>query len=268
MSSMQPRTLVRRLAILVALVVVLGTVISAHVMVVNASNPPGPCLASENGQIKVVNGVIYKCLVSGGAHVWVKVGIIAMQANANLMYVSAELGYGDGYYGMLRARSSGVGVQEQYALANLGNGLWALNSQANNLSVSAEFGYSGGDHGMLRARANDIEDYEKFYLYQVGSQYAFQSYTQPGTCCYVSTEIAYGGAEYAMLRARATSVGGWERYNFHFYSSFPSSLSATEAGATPSVGKAIGAPKFDSVAATCDLPSGATVSCLKLLSFA
>jgi hypothetical protein len=198
-----------------------------------------------------------------------------MTANANQLIVAAELGYGGGYYGMLRARSGGVGLTEQFALADLGSGLWALNSQANDLSVSAEFGYGGADNGMLRARASDIWDYEKFYLYQIGSQYAFQSYTQPGTCCYVSTEIGYGGFQYGMLRARALSVGGWELYNFTYYNppAAPSApkmaaASTSSAGATPTARKATSAPKFKSEAAKCVLPSGSTVSCRKLLGFA
>ena len=79
--------------------------------------------------------------------------------------------------------------------------------------MTAEFGFGGSNNGIVEAQAVVIDDWEKFYLYQIGSQYAFQSYLPPNsTCCYVSTEIGYGGSEYGVLRARAYSVGSWERY--------------------------------------------------------
>lgn len=256
-------SLVRPTALMVALVLAAGLVLSTHVIVANASSPPGPCLPSENGREVISNGKIWKCVVANGQHQWIQIGIIAITANANGLIVSDEVGYGGSWYGMLRARSSYVGITEEFALANLGGGLWALNSEATNLSVSAEFGYGGGDWGMLRARASNIADYEKYYLYQIGSQYALQSYTQPGTCCYVSTEIGYGGSEYAMLRARASSVGSWELYYFTFYSAFPSG-SAT-ASSTPQ--QAASAPNFKTEPATCHLASG-DVKCQKVIAFA
>jgi hypothetical protein len=186
-----------------------------------------------------------------------------MTANANNAFVSAELGYGGGFYGMLRARASAFGPWEDFALGNLGDGTWTLVSEANGLAVSAEFGYGGGQNGMLRARADNVLEWERYYLYSIGSQYAFQSYLPQGSpCCYVSTEMGYGGTEAAMLRARATQVGPWELYNFSWLTS------PNRAAATPPLGQTIAAPKFNSVAATCRLPSGSTLSCRKLVSFA
>jgi hypothetical protein len=177
--------------------------------------------------------------------------------------VSRALGYGGDWYGMLRGRADTLGPWEEYALGDLGDGTWALVSRANNGAVSAEFGYSGAYNGMLRARADNVLDWERYYLFSIGSQYALQSYLPPNsTCCYVSTELDYGG----MLRARATQVGSWELYNFYYFDPF--AASATGAAATSSVRKAIAAPKFNSVPATCRLPSGSTVSCRGLVSFA
>ena len=163
----------------------------------------------------------YECRcheVSGGYDTlceWVEVEEDGEESNANYGFVSAELGYTGGYYGMLRARSGSIGPWEQYSIGSSGDtdGTWAIRSVANNLYVSSEFGYSGGDDGLQRARASVIGDWEKFFLYQIGGQFAWQSYYPYGSaCCYVSTEMGYTGFEFEMLRARAYSVGSWELY--------------------------------------------------------
>jgi len=212
-----------RHALRVVVAIVFAVVMSipglSHALPAMATTPPGNCDVSEDGQRAYSGFILYECrceIVSNGTDVvcsWQVVSKDALQANANGLYASTELGYGGSYYAMLRARSGSIGPWEQYTLGGSGDGsTWTLRSLANGLYVSAEFGYSGAYFGMLRARASVIGDYEKFYLYQIGSMYAFQSYTQPGTCCYVSTEIGNGGFSYAMLRARAYSVGGWEQY--------------------------------------------------------
>jgi hypothetical protein len=183
--------------------------------------PPGACTPEEDGNRIGYNGVWYECRCSRipGTTVWacnwVQVSKDALEANANYDYVSTELGYGGSYYAMLRARAYSIGPWEQYSLgdSNAGNGTWALRSLANDRYVTAEFGFGGSNYGILEAQAVVIDDWEKFYLYQIGSQYAFQSFLPPNsTCCYVSTEIGYGGSEYGVLRARAYSVGSWEKY--------------------------------------------------------
>ncbi len=209
----------------VGLAVVLAIAIASPVLTparpVHATTPPGPCEPWEDGNRIALNGVWYECrcrTVSGGTDVlcvWVQVSKNALQANANGDYVSTELGYTGSYYAMLRARAFSIGSWEQYSLGGSGDsdGTWALRSTANQRYVTAEFGFSGSNNGILEAQATVIGSWEKYYLYQIGSQYAFQSFLPPNsTCCYVSTEIGYGGSEYGVLRARAFSVGSWEKY--------------------------------------------------------
>ena len=45
-------------------------------------------------------------------------GFWFIQSDANNLYVSAELGYTGGNYGMLRARATSIGPWEQYVTAN------------------------------------------------------------------------------------------------------------------------------------------------------
>jgi hypothetical protein len=81
---------------------------------------------------------------------------VAIRSLANGKWVSAELGYSEPFYGMLRARASTIGPWETFnasvGLRNLAN--WKL--------VSAELGYTGGRNGMLRARASSFGPWESF----------------------------------------------------------------------------------------------------------
>src|SRR5205814_86811 len=74
----------------------------------------------------------YECRcheVSGGYDTlceWVEVEEDGEESNANYGFVSAELGYTGGYYGMLRARSGSIGPWEQYSIGSSGDtdGTW------------------------------------------------------------------------------------------------------------------------------------------------
>jgi hypothetical protein len=88
---------------------------------------------------------------------------VAIQSEWNNLFVSAELGYGWPYTGMLRARSSTVGPWERFDFVyQAGN--FAIRSEANGLYVSAELGYGSPDYGLLRARSDVISDWETFSL--------------------------------------------------------------------------------------------------------
>ncbi|MFI7148904.1 fascin domain-containing protein [Nonomuraea sp. NPDC050022] len=78
-------------------------------------------------------------------------------------YVSAELDYSGADYGMLRARSTGVGDWEKFRFECTGS-LCAIKSSKNNKYVSAEYAYEGSGYGMLRARADTAGPWEKFYV--------------------------------------------------------------------------------------------------------
>lgn len=212
----------------------------------HATTPPGPCEAWEEGQGGLAGGQVYVCncwAVPGDPPVkceWVLFEEAALEANANLKYATAQLDYGGDYAGMLRAGADAIGPWEHFMLSGsgAGDGTWVVRSVENRKLVSAEFAYPGDDNGMLRARANLIGDYEKFYLYQIGPQYALQSYLPPGsTCCYVSTELGFGGIRSAMLRARATVVGAWEKYwKIHLGGSFLLSSTPPAGGAKAPLG--------------------------------
>jgi hypothetical protein len=88
---------------------------------------------------------------------------VALQSEWNNLFVSAELGYGWPYTGMLRARSSTVGPWERFDLAYQG-GNFMIRSEANGLYVAAELGYGSPDYGLLRARSDVHGDWETFAI--------------------------------------------------------------------------------------------------------
>lgn len=90
----------------------------------------------------------------------------AIQSLANGLYVSTELGYSGGEYGMLRARAGAIGAWEQYRLEPIWDQLYAVKSLANGLYVSTELGYTSGWYGMLRARATSIGAWERHWLFR------------------------------------------------------------------------------------------------------
>jgi hypothetical protein len=81
---------------------------------------------------------------------------LAIRSLRNGKWVSAELGYGGGRYGMLRARADRIGPWETF------NGALGLRNVTNWKWVSAELGYGGGLYAMLRARASSYGPWEKF----------------------------------------------------------------------------------------------------------
>jgi hypothetical protein len=81
---------------------------------------------------------------------------LAIRSLRNGNWVSAELGYGGGRYGMLRARAASIGPWETF------NGASFFRNVANGRYVSAELGYTGGLDAMLRARATSVGPWERF----------------------------------------------------------------------------------------------------------
>lgn len=81
---------------------------------------------------------------------------LAIRSIRNGKWVSAELGYGGGRYGMLRARADSIGPWESF------NGALGLRNNKNWKYVTAELGYGGTLKGMLRARGSAYGPWEKF----------------------------------------------------------------------------------------------------------
>jgi hypothetical protein len=137
-------------------------------------------------------------------------GETSFQSVVNGRYVSAELGYTGGNYGMLRARATSIGPWEKFEVCGYTRDGYnidyeTIRSVANGRYVSAELGYTGGNYGMLRARATSIGPWEEFFTGMVDIQSISNG-------LYVSAELGYTGGNYGMLRARATSVGPWEEF--------------------------------------------------------
>lgn len=133
---------------------------------------------------------------------------LVLRSSANLMYVSAELGYGGDRYGELRARAAAQGPWEQWTVEPLNATDVALRSNANGLYVSAELGYGGDRYATLRARAYAVGPWEVFRLVSLSADtYAIVSVANG---LYVSAELNYSGDRYATLRARAYAIGPWE----------------------------------------------------------
>lgn len=133
--------------------------------------------------------------------------------------------------------------------------------------MSQEFGYGGFRWGELRARSNVIRQTEKFFVYQIGSQYAFQSLLPPNsTCCYVSAEIGDGGGYYGMLRARSYSVGSWELFSLFDLGGFGGGFSPMRSASTQT-GVAGGAPLIYAKSVECPASLRATLKepCKKLI---
>ncbi|WP_394825212.1 fascin domain-containing protein [Pendulispora albinea] len=134
---------------------------------------------------------------------------VAIASWANNRFVSAEIQYGGGSYGMLRARAAAVDAWELYTVCYYGS-YWTLRSQANGLFVSAEIQYGGSSYGMLRARASVADAWEQFAINSCGTGCA--SIQSLANGLFVSAEVQYGGASNGMLRARASVVDAWEMF--------------------------------------------------------
>jgi hypothetical protein len=133
---------------------------------------------------------------------------VVIQSAGNGMFVTAELGYSNGDYAMLRARSGSIGPWELFTLCYDGRFYWFV-SQANNGIVAAELGYSGGDASMLRARSTSVGVWEHFFILD---QINFVVIRSAANSKFVSAELGYSGSSYAELRARANTFGAWESF--------------------------------------------------------
>jgi GDSL-like Lipase/Acylhydrolase family len=142
--------------------------------------------------------------------------ITGIRSLANNLFVSAELGYAGGAYGMLRARAGGIGGWEQFRLVGdcRSTGGCAIQSAATGLYVSSELGYSGAWYGVLRARAGGIGGWERFRL--VGDCWSTSgcAIVSVATGLFVSSELNYTGEEVGMLRASRGTALGWEKFSF------------------------------------------------------
>ena len=137
-------------------------------------------------------------------------GIWSRQAGR---YVSAELGYGGADYGMLRARSGGIGEWEMFRTIGNCSVQCTIESIGNRMLVSAELGYQGFAWGEMRARQplSSPGGWEQFHI--DGDCTRTCALKALGSGMYVSTEMDYTGAGQNMLRARSGSWSGWESYN-------------------------------------------------------
>jgi endonuclease/exonuclease/phosphatase family metal-dependent hydrolase len=135
----------------------------------------------------------------------------ALLAQANNLYVTAEISDGGSHNGMLRARSSTVGAWETFTLHTYDKGASVtLRSEANGLYATAEANDAGADKGMLRARGELVQSWEQFTLVNAGSGlYALKA---KANGLYVTAERNYSGSSAGMLRARGSTIGSWERY--------------------------------------------------------
>lgn len=138
---------------------------------------------------------------------------VALRANANGMYVSAEYGYAADLKGVLRARANQLGAWEQFVLEPIGADLWAIRSPFSGLYVSAELGYGGSWAGLLRARASVIGAWEKFRISPTPGASTVFNLQSADSGRYVSAEMGYPGTTNAALRARASVPAAWESFS-------------------------------------------------------
>ncbi|MGW0469470.1 endonuclease/exonuclease/phosphatase family protein [Streptomyces sp. NPDC003027] len=94
---------------------------------------------------------------------------VALRSEANGLYVTTEVNYGDPYAGLLRARGATVGDWQGFRLEPQSNGTYALKSKATGAYVTAEINDSGGDQAMLRARATSVGSWERFEIVDLGA---------------------------------------------------------------------------------------------------
>jgi Domain of unknown function (DUF6973) len=131
-------------------------------------------------------------------------------STSNRSYVSGELGYGEPYYGLLRARAASKGSWESWTLVQLANNNVAIQSTANGKYVSAEIGSSGNDYARLRARATAIGSWEQYTLsYNSDGSYSLKSAANGR---YVTVQTTWSGSLQFTLRATASSIGQHEKF--------------------------------------------------------
>lgn len=123
----------------------------------------------------------------------------------NNLWVSTEVGYPEGFTGMLRARTGDNGSATKYAFCfDSTRGYWYIVSQASNTAVSNELGYPGWDYEMLRARASIIGPWEQFSLYCISGKLAIKSNVGND---WVTNNDGYPGGEAGLLTANSPLVG-------------------------------------------------------------
>src|SRR5438128_2477258 len=100
---LEPAARYSRVRILVAVVAALSFSLSVFALtppiVAKATWPPGSCTSDEDGKkVVTADGKIWECkFVEGQGYVWVHIATIILNAVANNLIVSAELGYTGGY---------------------------------------------------------------------------------------------------------------------------------------------------------------------------
>lgn len=136
---------------------------------------------------------------------------ITIRSVANGRYVSAEIGWGAGDYGALRARAVAPGKWERFIVCrDARSGVTKLRAQANNEFVSAELDNAGARYGMLRAQAEKAGGWERYYSNSApGGQFSFYARDNRR---WVSAEVTFRGDLRGVLRARATSVSAEQTF--------------------------------------------------------
>lgn len=143
---------------------------------------------------------------------------ISIQSARTGNFVSAELNYEGGNYGMLRARAaSDGGSWEKFQLwTDTAAREITLRNLGNDRLVAAEINTSGENEAMLRARTTGTAgSWERFvvcYDFDTG----YWSFHSVANGLFVSAEANYTGYNANVLRARSFSVSGsWERFNVY-----------------------------------------------------
>jgi hypothetical protein len=144
------------------------------------------------------------------------VGPYAIEATGSNRYVTAQVNYDGGDYGMLRAAATSIGNWELFGLCGDSNtGPWSLRSLENEGFATVQVNYGGSDNAMLRAEAVDVGPWERFTIYSsdttINGILSFQS-MQNGLA--VAAEFGYTGGDNGMLRARTNihALGDWESF--------------------------------------------------------
>ena len=137
---------------------------------------------------------------------------VALRANANDLYISAELGWSGTSYAAARARAASIGAWERFVLEAVAGDLWVIKSEANGRYVSAELGYQGSWQGALRARAGSPGAWEKFRIEPVAGSDTLFTLRSAANELYVASEKDWQGTGAGMLRARSSAAAGWEQF--------------------------------------------------------
>lgn len=198
----------------------LGLIFGVYTQLTHAAAPSTQTklpIAYSGTLIRVPNlpGGVRGCVYSRS---YIDVALISW-STPRRQYVSTEIQYTGGNYGMLRARANSIGPWEQYDIFRAGDSqhpYYAIRSRANQKLVTTEIDYTSSyNHAMLRARSASVGPWEKYYLC-VDTQNNWVLISAANNLA-VSIEVDYTGANFAMLRARATSIGAWEEFGLIQY---------------------------------------------------